>query len=403
MSQDFLEKLYEEEGVNALTKQAAARQVMDQFSVEELEYMLGLPKTAKAEDTIQQTHRTGFTPISPRMGAVKGGTMGALSGALLGGAAGAEGRLGGSGGWKGALMGAGAGALGVGALGAAGGAGVSAIKRTQIRSDAKQIKKIREEMKKKGCASLLEYRLLKVASPWTEGEAAADKKHSSESSREMLSNRFRGEQNKEDDKKEKESEGGGDANDTREKVAQPGWAFPLVRDMGRTALKGSHGALKATIRGGGAATKFLGKNIGRAAGVATSKPVLVGAAMGAAKAKEGRRVEGALRGGAVGGTTAAGMGVGGAVGGAGGVVAGMSIGAAVGGALGGGDGAKGGAFLGGLLGGLTGLGTGAAVGGKMGYNIGKEQFWDSGTQKKASFQAADAAGRVMAKAAAARY
>lgn len=103
---------------------------------------------------VQQTHRTGFVPVGSGMGAVKGGVLGAMGGmpgSTVGGALLAK-YLGRSP-VLGALGGAAAGALGGGALGAGTGAGLSALKRVQIKSDQKQLQRlnqaIRDEGKKK--------------------------------------------------------------------------------------------------------------------------------------------------------------------------------------------------------------------------------------------------------------
>lgn len=122
-----------------------------------------MEKLAKEKDkAIQHTYRSGVTPLSPATGALKGGTTAGLIGAGLGTAAGGAAaarrardvaeygedvlkgypkffRKGGPG--KGALIGA----LAAGALGAGGGAALSALKRRQLKSDTRQIRKLNKE------------------------------------------------------------------------------------------------------------------------------------------------------------------------------------------------------------------------------------------------------------------
>lgn len=153
---DFLERLYEEE----MSKKASAEveELMQHLSADELEVLVGITKVAaKGDAPVQQTHQTGITPLSPAVGALKGGATGALAGAGLSGAALAglkaarmQGKnvpqLGRS--TKAKLLAALV--SGAGALGAGGGAALSALKRSQTKSDLRQIKKMKGQVSKEG-------------------------------------------------------------------------------------------------------------------------------------------------------------------------------------------------------------------------------------------------------------
>lgn len=114
--------------------------VMKQAAVNRVRALAKMAKAPQQGDT-QHTYRSGTTPLSPLMGAVKGGvTLGAL-GALAGAGGGATlGEGVGS-----SLLGAAIGGLGLGAIGAGGGATLSALKRTQLKSDKRQIHNINKQ------------------------------------------------------------------------------------------------------------------------------------------------------------------------------------------------------------------------------------------------------------------